>query len=127
MSPIKMSKVESSLRLVLAFYQTINHRDLNSILEFLSEDCRIEHSSPAPAGKISIGKAAATTYWQNFLENYSDGEIEMEEIFGSGERCVARWGLSWTGLTGKREQIRGVDIYRVRNGRIHEILSYVKS
>ena len=49
-----------------------------------------------------------------------------QEIFGLGERCVMRWRYSWVDTAGERGHVRGVDIFRVRNGAIREKLSYVK-
>ena len=51
---------------------------------------------------------------------------EIEEIFGLGMRCVARWKYSWVDAEGERGYVRGVDILRVKNGAIYERLSYIK-
>ncbi|HEX2981476.1 MAG TPA: nuclear transport factor 2 family protein [Anaerolineaceae bacterium] len=52
--------------------------------------------------------------------------MREEEIFALGNRCVMRWVYSWESLTGHSGYIRGVDIYRERDGLIAEKLSYVK-
>jgi ketosteroid isomerase-like protein len=45
---------------------------------------------------------------------------------GLGERCIMRWKYSWVDPEGKAGHVRGVDIFRVRDGSIREKLSYVK-
>ncbi len=53
--------------------------------------------------------------------------FETEEIFASGDRCVVRWLYRWAAdEAGKPGHVRGVDIFRVRDGKVAEKLSYVK-
>jgi hypothetical protein len=47
--------------------------------------------------------------------------FEMEEMFGAGDRVVVRWLYSWAD-----GHVRGVDVLRVRDGRVAETLAYVK-
>jgi len=51
--------------------------------------------------------------------------FDTEEIFAAGDRCVVRWVYSWV-REGKRGHVRGVDVFRVRDGQVAEKLSYVK-
>jgi hypothetical protein len=48
----------------------------------------------------------------------------MEDIWVDGERAVARWRHRWG--PGWQDQVRGVNLIRVRDGRIVEVLGYVK-
>ena len=43
-----------------------------------------------------------------------------------GDRAVTRWTYRWVDQDGKAGHVRGVDVYRFREGKIAEILSYVK-
>jgi len=52
--------------------------------------------------------------------------FETEEIFAAGDRCVLRWLYRWVDGAGKPGHIRGVDVFRVRDGKVAEKLSYVK-
>jgi hypothetical protein len=47
--------------------------------------------------------------------------FEGEEMFACGDRATIRWNCRLDG-----GHVRGVDIVRVRDGKIAEILSYVK-
>jgi ketosteroid isomerase-like protein len=43
-----------------------------------------------------------------------------------GDRAVVRWRFSWLDPDGWRGHVRGVDVLRLRDGRVAEKLSYVK-
>jgi len=51
--------------------------------------------------------------------------FETEEIFAAGDRCVVWWTYHWV-KEGKPGHVRGVDIFRVQDGKVAEKLSYVK-
>lgn len=126
MSPIRMSKLESSTRVVLAFNEAFNRHDVAGMMQLISHDCIFENTDPAPDGTVYSGKEAVTDFWQAFFRESPQAHIEIEEIFGLGERCIMRWRYSWVDRAGENGHVRGVDIFRVRNGSIREKLSYVK-
>jgi predicted SnoaL-like aldol condensation-catalyzing enzyme len=126
MSPIRMSKLESAIRVVLEFNEAFNRHDFADMMQLTSDDCIFENTDPAPDGSVCSGKEAVTRFWQNFFRESPQAHIEIEEIFGFGERCIMRWKYSWVDTGEKKGHIRGVDIFRVRNGLINEKLSYVK-
>jgi predicted SnoaL-like aldol condensation-catalyzing enzyme len=75
---------------------------------------------------VYSGKAAVTQFWQEFFRQSPQAHIEIEEIFGYGERCIMRWRTSWEDTGGEEGHVRGVDIFRVVDASIREKLSYVK-
>jgi hypothetical protein len=44
----------------------------------------------------------------------------------AGDRGVVCWRYTWQAADGKTDTIRGVDVLRVRDGRVVEKLAYVK-
>ena len=126
MSPTRMSKIESATRIVLEFNEAFNHHDVAGMMQLMSDNCVFENTTPAPDGSVYTGKKAVTQFWQTFFNESPNALIEIEEVFGLGERCIMRWKYSWTDKAGKQGYVRGVDIFRVRDGFIHEKLSYVK-
>lgn len=123
---MKMSRLESAIRVTLEFYEAVNRHDVAGIMQLLSDDCIFENSEPAPDGAVYTGKEALTRFWQEFFHESPNAQIEIEEIFGLGMRCVARWRYDWADTAGERQYVRGVDILRVKNGAICEKLSYIK-
>lgn len=126
MSPARMSKLESATRIVLEFNEAFNHHDVAGMMNLMSDECIFENTYPAPNGTRYSGKEAVTQFWQDFFRESPQAHIEIEEIFGLGERCVMRWRYSWVDTEGKQGHVRGVDIFRVRDGSLLEKLSYVK-
>lgn len=126
MSPARMSKIESAIRVVLEFNEAFNRHDVAGMMQLMSDDCVFEDTHPAPDGTVYSGKEDVTNYWQNFFRESPQAHIHIEEIFGFGERCIMRWNYSWVDLGGEKGHVRGVDIFRVRSGSIREKQSYVK-
>lgn len=127
MSPIRMSKIETAMRTVLEFNEAFNHHDVAGMMELMSEDCVFENTHPAPDGTVYAGKEAVTQFWQSFFRESPQAHIEIEEVFGLGNnRCVMRWRYSWVGAEGRKGHVRGVDVFKLKDGLISEKLSYVK-
>ena len=126
MSPARMARIESAMRTVLAFNEMFNHHDIASLSQLISDDCLLEDTGPAPDGAAYLGRAAILQFWQRLFNESPDCKVEIEEIFGQGERCILRWRYSQADPAGTRGRIRGVDIFKVKNGTICEILSYAK-
>ena len=126
MSPIRMSRVESTIRIALAFHEAFNRHDVAGMMRLMSDDCVFENTYPAPDGAVYTGKQAVTQFWQDFFRESPQAHIEIEEIFGAGLRCIMRWRYDWVDAAGNQGHVRGVDIFRVKEGSICEKLSYVK-
>ena len=126
MSPIRMSKLEAGVRLVIAFNEAFNRHDVAGMMKLMSADCIFENTDPAPDGTVYVGKEAVTAFWRSFFHESPKAHIEIEEVFGFGIRCVMRWQYQWTDEAGGRGHVRGVDIFKIKDGLICEKLSYVK-
>jgi hypothetical protein len=51
---------------------------------------------------------------------------DVEEIFTAGDRAIVRWTHPWEHSDGERGHVRGIDVFRVVDGKVAEKLSYVK-
>jgi len=126
MSPVRMSKIETATRIVLAFNEAFNRHDVPGMMQLMSDDCVFENTAPVPDGTVYKGKEAITQFWQNFFHDSPQAHIEIEEVFGMGFHCVMRWRYDWVDAAGEKGHVRGVDIFKLRDGLISEKLSYVK-
>ena len=126
MSPARMSKLESVMRMVLEFNDAFNRHDITGMMKLMSDDCVFENTYPAPDGTRHVGKEAVTQFWQEFFRESPSAHIDIEEIFSLGRRCVMRWTYSWVDASGQKGHVRGVDIFKETDGLISEKLSYVK-
>jgi predicted SnoaL-like aldol condensation-catalyzing enzyme len=121
-----MEKIESGMRLVIAFNEAFNRHDLAGMMQLTSDDCVFEDTAPAPDGTLYTGKAAIAEYWQGFFTASPQAHIKVEEMLGVGIRCIMRWRYDWVDAAGNPGHVRGMDMFRVQNGLITEKLSYVK-
>jgi ketosteroid isomerase-like protein len=114
------------LPLIIRFNDALNARDVDGMAALLTADTVFENTYPAPSGTRYVGQAAVREFWEDFFRNSSEARIEIEELFGQNDRAVMRWIYRWTDHSGNSGSVRGVDVYRVRDGLIAEKLSYVK-
>jgi ketosteroid isomerase-like protein len=121
-----MAKLESAMRIVLEFNEAFNRHDVTGMMRLMSEDCIFENTDPAPDGTRYSGKETVTQFWQDFFRDSPEAHIDIEEIFGLGNRCIMRWKYRWVDAAGKEGHVRGVDIFQIKEGFISEKLSYVK-
>lgn len=126
MSPVRVSKYETAMRVVLEFNEAFNRHDVDGMMKLMSDDCVFENTTPAPDGTLFTGKEEVTSFWHDFFHESPEAKIKIEEIFSAGERCIMRWRYIWVDKEGNEGHVRGVDIFRVVSGAIREKLSYVK-
>src|SRR5215217_1417906 len=125
MSPTHLSRLESGMRIVLAFNDAFNQHDVAGMMQCMTDDCVFENTDPAPDGTVYSGKEAVTQFWLDFFHESTQAHIDIEEVFSQGNnRCIMRWKYSWVDAVGQKGYVRGVDIFQVRDGLISEKLSY---
>jgi ketosteroid isomerase-like protein len=113
-------------RVVIQFQEALNRRDAETMRRLLTEDTVFENTYPPPDGSRHEGREAVMAYWLEFFASSLEASIEPEEIFAAADRCVLRWVYRWVGMDGTHGHLRGVDVFRLRDGQIAEKLSYVK-
>jgi ketosteroid isomerase-like protein len=105
---------------VEAFGTAWSDHDLDTALDLVTEDCIFDATGPAPDGMRHVGRAAIRRAWDEIFSD-RNSRFEAEETFAADDRVVQLWRYSWDG-----GHVRGVDVFRVRDGRVAEKLSYVK-
>ena len=105
------------------FNQVFLQHDPDALAELVADDCVIENTQPAPDGARYEGKQACVALWTQIAT--SPGiHFEPESIMAHGDRGEIRWRLVWGPEHG--DSVRGVNLMRVRDGRIVEAQGYVK-
>jgi ketosteroid isomerase-like protein len=121
-----MSRVESAIRIVLDFYAAFNRHDVTGMMKLLSDDCVLETPDPVPDGEVYSGEDAIRGYWEEFFRESPHANMEIEETFGLGLRCIAHWKYEWTDANGVMNHIRGIQVFQVKDDLISRMSSYVK-
>lgn len=107
-------------QVVAAFQRAFDRRDVDAIMALMTADCVFEDTSP-PDGRRSVGSEDVRAAWEELFRDAPRARFETEETVVAGDRAVVRWRYMWGD-----GHVRGVDLFRVRGGRIAEKLSYVK-
>lgn len=108
------------LTIVEAFGSAWGAHDLGATLALVTSDCAFESTEPGPDGTRYEGRDAIRKAWQPIFDD-THAVFHAEETFGAEDRVVQRWRYSWVD-----GHVRGVDVFRVRDGLVSEKLSYVK-
>jgi uncharacterized protein (TIGR03086 family) len=111
---------------VARFSAAFGAGDVDAVMALMTDDCVFEATGPAPDGGRVEGQTAVRRVWEELFGGTSDARFEEEESFVSGDRAVLRWRYAWTNGDGSPGHVRGVDVLRLRGGKIAEKLSYVK-
>lgn len=109
-----------TLAAVERFNEAFDKKDVDAVMAAMTDDCVFENTSP-PDGVRYEGQAAVRKAWEEFFTSSPEAAFHTEELFAAGDRAVARWRYDFPG-----GHVRGVDVLRVRGGKIAEKLSYVK-
>jgi ketosteroid isomerase-like protein len=117
---------QATLAAIDRFNEAFNRHDVDGVMAAMTEDCVFENTSPAPDGERHTGQAAVRVFWERFFAASPHARFETEDVFASGDRCAVRWLYRWTDANGKPGHVRGVDVFRVRDGKVAEKLAYVK-
>lgn len=110
-----------TLQVVDRFNVAFNRHDVDAVMALMTDDVVFENTSPAPDGERFSGQAAVRAFWERFFAGSPQARFDAEEIVAAGDRCVVRWRYDW-----EDGHIRGIDLFRVHDGKVAEKLSYVK-
>lgn len=104
------------------FNAACERRDVAEAFACLADGVAFESTEPAPDGRRFVGKEAVRAILEPIIcDPAVTFEIE-ETVVAEADGCVTqRTRYRWDG-----GHVRGIDLYRVADGQIVEILSYVK-
>lgn len=120
------ARTRETVAAVERFNEAFGRQDADGVMRAMTADCVFENTCPPPDGERHTGADAVRAFWERFFRSSPNAVFETEELFASGDRCVVRWLYRWVDGDGRPGHIRGVDIFRVREGLVSEKLSYVK-
>lgn len=120
-----MESDAGTLAAVHRFNDAFNRHNVDEVMSAMTDDCLFENTNPAPDGAKFVGQDAVRAYWKSFFDKSQDATFEAEEVIAMGDRCVVRWIYRKT-KDAKPWHLRGVDVFKVRDGKVAEKLSYVK-
>lgn len=108
------------------FNDAFARHDVDAVMAAMTEDCVFENTYPPPDGERYEGQAAVRAFWEQFFAASPQATFAAEDTFAAKDRAVVRWRCQWIEPDGKRGHVRGVDVFRVQDGKVAEKLSYIK-
>jgi hypothetical protein len=105
------------------FNDVFQRHDPAALAELVAEDCVIENTQPAPDGARHVGRGACVALWTRIATAPGTG-FDIEDVVVLRDRAIILWRYRWG--ADHQSSVRGVNLMRVRDGRIVEALGYVK-
>ena len=121
-----MSVTVETLKKVL---EAFNRHDLDAIMEFFSDDCSFDMPrGPEPWGRRSLGKTNVRDALASRFKGIPDVHYgdDIHWVSAEGDKGVSEWTLTGTTNSGEKLNLRGVDLWEFRNGKITRKNSYWK-
>ena len=115
-----------TLATIEQFNDAFNRHDVNAVMALMTDDCIFENTSPAPAGERYEGQAAVRGFWESFFQGNPNAYFEAEDTLVGGDRATVCWIYRWDPNAESGGFVRGVDVFRVRDGKVSEKKAYVK-
>lgn len=106
------------------YHDAVNRHDIDAVVAAFTDDGLID-CTPPPDGERYEGAVGIRALFRQLFDS-DERTFETEELIVAGDRAVVRWCHRWVDASGRPGHVRGVDVLRVRDGRIAEKLSYVK-
>ena len=101
--------------------------DLDGILAHFADDAVFESPrGPDPWGLRFVGKDDIRRAFAGRFSGIPDVRYQKDDHFVDGDRGASEWTLSGTTADGERLEIRGCDLWTIRDGLIVKKDSYWK-
>ena len=114
---------EATLARVAEGFRT---KDIDAILaEFADEGMFELAAGPEPCGERFQGKAAIRTALERMFKGVAF-TLEHASRWMAGDRAVSEWTYVATSKSGRRIQVRGCDLFELRDGKVLRKDTYLK-
>jgi len=110
--------------IIRRFNDAFLRHDPDQLDDLIGDECVMEAIQPAPDGERYEGRAACLAFWQALAADRTT-QFEDEEITVAADRATIRWRYRYG--DGAADYVRGVNLMRVRDGKIVEALGYSKT
>jgi len=110
----------NALAAVERFNMAFDDKDVDAVMAAMTADCVFEDTAP-PDGVRHTGQAEVRAAWEKLFASSPEARFTAEEVVEAGDRVVIRWRYDYAG-----GHVRGVDLFRIRDGLVAEKFAYVK-
>jgi ketosteroid isomerase-like protein len=118
---------DDAMRQLKAIATAFDAHDLEGIMAHFADDAVFEGPrGPDPWGQRFIGREAVREAFKARFAGIPDIRYQGDEHFVDGDRGVSEWTLSGTTAAGERVEVRGCDLWTLRDGKVVKKDSYWK-
>jgi ketosteroid isomerase-like protein len=117
----------AALAMLEAIATGFDRHDLDAIMAHFADDAVFESPrGPEPWGTRYEGAAAVREAFAARFSGIPDVRYREAEHFVDGDRGASEWTLSGTTAEGQRIEVRGCDLWTLRDGKVMTKDSYWK-
>jgi ketosteroid isomerase-like protein len=118
---------DGALLMLKAIATAFDQHDLEGIIAHFADDAVFEGPrGPDPWGTRFVGRDAVREAFAARFSGIPDIRYKQDEHFVDGDRGASEWTLSGTTTDGQRIEVRGCDLWTLRDGKIVKKDSYWK-
>ena len=110
---------DEAMDMLTAITAAFDAHDLDAILAHFADDAVFEGPrGKDPWGTRFVGKEAVREAFAARFSGIPDVRYRDEGAFVDGDRGASEWTLSGTTTSGERIEVRGCDLWTIRDGKI---------
>jgi ketosteroid isomerase-like protein len=118
---------DEAVRMLRSIAAAFDGHDLDGILLHFADDAIFESPrGPDPWGQRFVGKAQVREAFAGRFSGIPDIRYGDDDHFVDGARGASEWTLSGTTVDGQRIEVRGCDLWTLRDGKVVKKDSYWK-
>jgi ketosteroid isomerase-like protein len=110
---------DDAIEVLRSVCAAFDRHDLDGIMAHFADDAVFESPrGPDPWGQRFVGKAAVREGFAGRFAGIPDVRYTEDAHFVDGDRGASEWTLSGTSVDGQRIEVRGCDLWTLRDGQI---------
>jgi ketosteroid isomerase-like protein len=118
---------DEAMQMLRSIAAAFDRHDLDGIMAHFADDAVFESPrGPEPWGRRFVGREEVRTAFAGRFSGIPDVRYREDDHFVDGDRGASEWTLSGTTTDGERLEVRGCDLWTIRDGRIVKKDSYWK-
>ena len=118
---------DEAVRMLRSIAAGFDAHDLDGIMSHFADDAVFESPrGPEPWGQRYVGREAIRDAFAGRFSGIPDVRYQHDDHFVDGDRGASEWTLSGTTTAGQTIEIRGCDLWTIRDGKIVEKDSFWK-
>lgn len=93
-------------------------KDLDALMQFMTDDCEYRASVGPGPGKVYVGKAQVRKGFRDMLAHDAALQSQPGKLYVYGDRGVAEWSYVESNAAGRQIIVRGCDLFEFVGNKI---------